>query len=211
MKQRIERGQVPRIMEEYDRKDLAFLSLTVTRKVSGNIKSGHRPYIFYEGVEYRNDVLAKMPDLIGKNLTLLVNINDLRMIKAYLPDGSEFGILTAKGKWSIKPHTLKMRQEINRLKRNKDIHIYSYDDPIEVYHNFLVEKSDKNKSSRNKLATLNRVTKKLSNTLNKEAKDINESIKDTDNSTKRENNLTNSDNDRIEELKKSDIFKTLNF
>lgn len=211
MKQRIERGQVPRIMEEYGRKDLAFLSLTVTRKVSGNIKSGHRPYIFYEGVEYRNDVLAKMPDLIGKNLTLLVNINDLRMVKAYLPDGSEFGILTAKGKWSIKPHTLKMRQEINRLKRNKDIHIYSYDDPIEVYHNFLVEKSDKNKSSRNKLATLNRVTKKLSNTLNKEAKDINESIKDTDNSTKRENNLTNSDNDRIEELKKSDIFKTLNF
>lgn len=208
MKQRIERGQIPRAMPETERTDLAFLSLKVTRKVSGDMKSGRRPYIRYEGVDYRNDVLSKTPHLIGVKLTLLININDLRMIKAYLPDGSEFGILTAKGKWSLKPHTLKMRQEINKLKRNKDIYISMYDDPIEVYHQFLLSKSIERKSSRNKLATLNKAQEKLSDVHKLDnSKTIVKPVKEVS----KQNHLTTSDTEEINKLKNSNIFKTLNF
>lgn len=207
MKQRIERGQIPRTMPEHERTDITFLSLTIERKVAGDIKKGRRPYIHYEGVDYRNDILARMPDLIGTKLTLLININDLRMIKAYLPDGSEFGILTAKGKWALKPHTLKMRQEINKLKRNKEIHLSMYDDPIEVYHQYLTSKATESKPVRNKLAKLNKIQEQLGDktttstktpTVNFEKEQFNP------------NHLTNSDANKIKDLKKSNMFKTLN-
>ena len=148
-----------------------------------------------------------MPDLIGTKLTLLININDLRMIKAYLPDGSEFGILTAKGKWALKPHTLKMRQEINKLKRNKEIHLSMYDDPIEVYHQYLTSKATESKPVRNKLAKLNKIQEQLGDktttstktpTVNFEKEQFNP------------NHLTNSDANKIKDLKKSNMFKTLN-
>jgi hypothetical protein len=39
-----------------------------------------------------------MPQLIGKPLDLIVNIDDLRAIRAFLPDGSELVLLEASGK-----------------------------------------------------------------------------------------------------------------
>ena len=207
MQQRIEeRGFLPHIMNEDDRNDMTFCQLKTTRKINGNKDKGRRPYIYYEGVEYRNEVLSQSFNLIGQKLTLVVNINDLRFIKSYLPDGSELGILTAKGKWAIKPHTLKMRKEINKLKNEKEISFGMFDDPIDVYHQYLINKSVDNKPSRNKLATLN---KKLQNQKN-----------DNSNKNKKDNNkynpnkieqLTNCSIEEVEEKINSNRFKTLNF
>lgn len=206
MSQRIERGLIPRIMSESDRQNLSFFTLKVERQICGNIKEGRKPFINYEGVEYRSDVLSKMPDLIGTKLTLLVNINDLRFIKAYLPNGYEFGILTAKGKWSIKPHTLKMRKEINKLKKNKKINISMYDDPIEIYHTYLLLKAEENKTARNKLAKLNKIQEeKVNNSINKPKQNVIE-IKSIDRPTSQ---LTNLDNNKIDKIKKRNLFKTL--
>lgn len=159
MKQRIERGLVPNIIPKSSRNDINFLALKVTRVVRGGVDKGRRPYIHYEGVDYRSDLLSNSQHLVGQKLTMLVNIYDLRNIKAYLSDGSEFGVLTAKGKWGIKPHTLKMRKDINLLKNKKEIEIGLYNDPIEIYHEYLTSKSIRNKSSRNKLAKLNNIQK----------------------------------------------------
>jgi len=154
MEQRIGRGLIPRTMPKEKQDDIIFLSLCEKRTIKGQKSSGKRPSIFYEGVEYRNEVLSRSPDLIGTKLTLLVNIDDLRVIKAFLPDGSEFGLLTATGKWGIKAHSLQLRKQINKLKRNKQIHFNNSDDPIEIYHEYLIETSKNNKSNRNQLATL---------------------------------------------------------
>ena len=178
--------------------------MKIIRKIRGKRDAGRAPYIFYEGVEYRNDVLSRSIDLIGLELTLLVDLNDLRYIKAYLPDGGELGILTAKGKWSLKKHSLKMRKEINKLKRDKQINFSILDDPIEIYHQYLVTKSIDNKSARNKLATLNKLQKIENNIENKYPQENTQNkITNTQ--------LTNTDREKVEELRNSNIFKTLNF
>lgn len=207
MKQRIERGEIPRIMNENDRSSTIFLGVRTKRKVLGNIKDGRRAYVYYEGVEYRSDILSKSPHLIGTNLTLLVDINDLRSLRAYLPDGKELGILTAKGKWSLRPHSLKERKAINKLKRDKKIDFNMYIDPIEVYQEYLNSKSIKNKSCRNKIATLN---KRLSENSTKVSQNNKDNSKNTHKNKKdiRYNQLTKTDNDKIKSIE--NMFTALN-
>ncbi|SFE24409.1 Integrase core domain-containing protein [Paenibacillus algorifonticola] len=160
LEQRLNRGLLPRVMTEEKRQEIAFLSLAANRVVQGNISQGKRPFIYYEGTEYRNEVLSRSPELIGTPLDLLVNIDDLRVIRAFLPDGSEFGTLTANGKWGITPHSLQVRKQINKLKKLKILHFTNYDDPIECYHRYLQEQAKTSRSDRNRLAALQRSKKK---------------------------------------------------
>jgi len=155
MQQRISRGLIPRTIPLENRNDLSFFTLQTQRVIKGGISEGKRPYLYYEGVVYRNDVLARSPNLIGIKLDILVNIDDLRAIRAFLPDGSEFGLLTATGKWGVKPHSLNTRKHINKLRIDKLIHFTSTDDPIEIYNNFLQSKAKNSKVHRNRLASLN--------------------------------------------------------
>lgn len=160
MQQRIQKGNFPRVMPPEQQNEVLFFLKKEQRNVVGDIKTGRRPYINYEGVEYRNDVLSRSPNLIGTTLSLMVNIEDIRIIRAYLPDGSEFGLLTATGKWGIRAHSLKTRKVINRLRSQKEIEITAMDDPIDVYQRYLESKSKKSKAQRNKLAELrNRIEK----------------------------------------------------
>ena len=154
LKQCIDKGYEIRKIPEFSRNIATFLSFKTTRKICGKKEGGKRPYIVFEGVVYRNEVLVKSWGLLGKNLTLSVNPQDLRFIIAYLEDGSELGVLRANGKWGEILHSLKTRQEINQLKEKLILHFTTYDDPIQIYINYLQKKS-KEKSSVSKLARLN--------------------------------------------------------
>lgn len=225
MKQRIERGLYPRAMAAEQQRDVMFLSLTTQRVIKGSVYSGRRPYIYYEGVEYRNDVLSRSPDLVGKKLDLLVNVDDLRIIRAFLSDGSEFGLLTATGKWGIRPHTLQTRKEINKLKSNKLIHFTQSDDPIEIYQRFLAKSALAKKSDRTKIAKLrnkdkaNQSSEEIPNTTlsNTSAAGQAVDIKGIVNIIKSSNmkvlveNVQEERQRKIEELKKSKAYKTYNF
>src|SRR5699024_6463130 len=134
------------------RNEVAFFSMKVERDVKGNKQQGKRPHINYEGVTYHNEILSRSYDLIGEKLTLLVNTVDLRSIQAYLQDGSEFGTLSASGKWGISPHDLKTRKLINKLRNRKIIHFLNEDDPIEILQRHLEEESKKKRDARNTLA-----------------------------------------------------------
>jgi hypothetical protein len=89
-------------------------------------------------------------------LHLLVNINDLRVIRAYLSDGTEFGYLIATGKWGIIPHSLRMRKQINQLIHRKVLFISQMDDPVECLQRYLEEEAEKKKKPRNQLENLRR-------------------------------------------------------
>ncbi|MBP1931986.1 hypothetical protein [Ammoniphilus resinae] len=163
MAQRIERQKplpIIRQMPEEDKVEVMFFSLQAYRQVVGNVKKGKRPHINYEGVLYRNEVLARTPELIGTTLTLVVNIEDIRTVTAFLPDGSELGTLTAHGKWGIRPHSLKTRKEINKLRNRKILQFATMDDPIEVYHQYLLTSAKTNKNERNRLAQMQREEKR---------------------------------------------------
>ncbi|MEQ7049906.1 hypothetical protein ABN764_04515 [Paenibacillaceae sp. P-4] len=156
MRQRIERGMEPRVMEPSKRRDTAFFTLRAKRKVNGSVEQGKRPFITFEGITYRSEVLSHSPHLIGAELILFVNIEDIRTIRAFLKDGSEFGYLTATGKWGTTPHSLRTRQAINKLKKKRKIFFTTYDDPFQIYHEYKVEKAKSSKRERNQYAQIQR-------------------------------------------------------
>ena len=119
LRQRIDRGMLPVFLEEEKQKNFLLLTYSVTRRVNGNKESGRRPYIQFENAEYRSDELSMNYSLIGKKITIMINPDDLRTVKAFLKDGSELGDLYVSGKWAFTPHTLKQRQDINKFIKNK--------------------------------------------------------------------------------------------
>ncbi|MEK3934442.1 hypothetical protein MKY41_03910 [Sporosarcina sp. FSL W7-1349] len=161
--QRVVRGMTILQLSEEKRNETVFFSLKVTRRVNGSEKEGRRPYVFYEGVRYTNEVLSRSPQLINKTLELIINTDDLRVIKAFLTDGSELGNLSAFGKWGITPHDLRTRKAINKLKSNSLIHFTQLEDPIQVYQNYLEKEAQKNKTNRNRLASLKKEQKSKEN------------------------------------------------
>lgn len=161
MKQRIERGMEPRVMDPDKRKEASFLTLQTTRTVQGNVKQGKRPLIHFYGVDYRSEIISRSPALIGSELNLVVNVEDLRAIRVFLKDGSDLGYLTAAGHWGITPHSLRDRKAILKLKEKREIFFSQYDDPMLIFHEHLKNKAKTNKSARNRLAQLNRKLDKL--------------------------------------------------
>lgn len=155
LKQKVEKNPlIINQLSEEQRNEVSFLTLHAQRTIVGSLKDKRKPYIEYENVRYTNTLLSRSYGLIGKKLDLVINTDDLRVIKAYLPDGSELGILKAAGKWALTPHSLYVRKEIYKLRRKKLLNFLSKDDPIEIYYNYLNESSKKNKNDRNKLASL---------------------------------------------------------
>lgn len=148
IEQYLHTGGEVRQIDEADRTDAAFLYLRTVRTVRGDVKKSRKPYIEYEGAVYQHEVLARSPDLIGEKLTLHVNPDDLRLIKAFLPDGSDFGLLSAKAPWHRLPHSLETRTAINRLRHRKLVSFTEMDDPIAIYNDHLAAESLTNKRAR---------------------------------------------------------------
>ncbi|MCY9589844.1 hypothetical protein PC41400_16625 [Paenibacillus chitinolyticus] len=142
---RMGNGLLPRRLEETKRSEMLFLQTVIKRKVRGSLSTGRRPYIQYEGVEYRSEKLNHAAYLINQELTLHVNVDDIRIVKAFLEDGSEFDYLTAAGKWCLSPHSLTTRKAINSLVTQGLLHYTSWDDPIFVYTDFLLKNANKGK------------------------------------------------------------------
>ncbi|MUT67101.1 hypothetical protein [Paenibacillus sp. NEAU-GSW1] len=161
LEQRVSKGMIPRVLQENKRSEFTFTQVEQPRTIRGNIRTGKRPYIEYMGVEYRNDLLAQSTHLINTKVTVHVNVDDLRTIRIYLPDGSEFGELVAAGKWSLTSHSLQMRKAINMLKAKRLIHFTQWDDPIFVYHEYLLSQTKhKKKVTANKIAKVQQVIRK---------------------------------------------------
>lgn len=113
-------GLIRRLRPE-DR-DLKFLfQRSYPATIAGSIANGTRPYVQFKRAQYRNQQLSAMPAMIGKNVTLAVDIRDLRCIEAFLPSGQSIGILQVQGGWAHTPHSLQSRQAINRHLRRQNV------------------------------------------------------------------------------------------
>lgn len=138
-----------RYLPEHLRESNSISSFSVERSIRGNKKEGKRPYIQYEKAIYKNISLSNSFSLIGQKLTLIVNICDLRAIKAFLPNGQELGVLTVQGKWSLSAHDFKMRKSINQLISSRELSLAQEDDPVTCYIEYLASKSQKSKRAAN--------------------------------------------------------------
>jgi len=113
MKERMEgAGMAPCIADDKMKETVAGLTrLIVERTVRGTFSSGKRPYISYEGVEYRNEAISISDHLVGTKLFLEVDPGDISSVLAYTEDGIELGHLSAAGIWGRRSHSLKTRKE----------------------------------------------------------------------------------------------------
>lgn len=101
--------------------------------IRGNVSEGRRPYVQLDGVHYTSGLLAQGGDLIGTSLTLHVDENDMRTVKAFLPGGAELGVLNALGSWGHIKHNRPIRKEINNLFSRKLLALGPGEEPIQAY------------------------------------------------------------------------------
>ncbi len=73
---------------------------------------GHLPHINYEGANYTNDILRTAKHLVGKKIIITVNLMDLMICAAHLPDGKSLGVLMADSRWQFK-HDIRLRKKLN--------------------------------------------------------------------------------------------------
>ena len=90
-------------------------------------------HINFEGVRYTSDILARKPELIGQKLRIYYIARDIRKVHAFFMDGSELGILVAQKQWRTTPHSIRLRQEILRMRRLGKISWGAQDDPVARY------------------------------------------------------------------------------
>ncbi|WP_314441284.1 hypothetical protein [Massilia timonae] len=108
--------------------------------VRGNRNTGRRPYIQIDRVHYTNEVLASSGHLLGARLTVEIVEDDMRQVKAFLPNGGELGVLKAHGKWGVTKHSRRTRKAINSLITKRLVTVTTFDDPVQVYMRHLASK-----------------------------------------------------------------------
>lgn len=98
---------------------------------------GVRPYVQLDRVRYSSDILRGAAWLKNKKISVEIDEQDLRAVRAYFPDGSLLGTLKAVGKWSITKHSRKTRKAINSLKSARLMIVTDFDDPVISYFKHL--------------------------------------------------------------------------
>ena len=106
-------------LPESKRRTLCLMQTAHRCRVRGYLAQGTRPHINLFQVRYSSEVLAASTSLLGKDLRVYYNSDDLRTVRAFLADGAELGILKAQGAWGEICHDLKLRREIMKLRGNK--------------------------------------------------------------------------------------------
>lgn len=130
------------------RRALLMYDIEVYATIRGSMEKKRTPYVQYEGAEYTSDMLMTRSDLIGKKVKLGINSENGGSAHAYLrEDGTDLGILIAKGKWGEWPHSIEMRKKLNWLEHKGQIKLNDYDDPVNAYKEYLRQKGENRKAA----------------------------------------------------------------
>lgn len=151
------RGTLVTWLAERHRRTLCLMQSARRCRVRAYLDQGVRPHINLHGVRYTNGVLATSTHLIGHQLLIYMNADDLRSVRAFLADGTELGILDAQGAWRVVPHNLKLRQEIRRQAGKRRRHSAVAVNPIETYVKEKVAQAKKTRKAATELAHVMRL------------------------------------------------------
>lgn len=112
-------------------KSLLLESKNVT--VKGNQAKGIRPYINFEYTKYSSPLFNSFYSLCGKKISIQFNVDDLRTIKAFFPDGSEIGSLSPSPPWHLYPHSIYVKRAIFSLVNKKHLILSPNVNPVETF------------------------------------------------------------------------------
>jgi hypothetical protein len=127
------RQTLMRWLPEQRRRTLCLMQSARQCRVRAYIGQGVRPHINLYRVRYTNRLLAASTHLVGQNLLIYLNADDLRSVRAFLADGTELGVLEAQGAWQLVPHNLKLRQEICKQSGKRHRLSDASSNPIDTY------------------------------------------------------------------------------
>jgi putative transposase len=147
-------------LPESKRRTLCLMQTAHRCRVRGYLAQGTRPHINLFGVRYTSPVLAASGALLGQNLRVYYNSDDVRTVRTFLADGSELGVLKAQGAWGEICHDLKLRREIMKLRGNKRL---AFTISQEFIDRFVEAKKIKAKKSRRAASDLERTLRVLAN------------------------------------------------
>jgi putative transposase len=136
------------------RANLCLLQDVHMAHVRGNISRGEKAHISFYHVRYTSHRLVKTPYLIGKKLRIYYDADDLRVLRAFLPDGTQFGELQAGGLWSATPHSLDIRKRIFRAKRLRQLRFDQFQDPVQVYLQYKRGQSKRSRRAASEIAQI---------------------------------------------------------
>jgi len=165
MKERIKNaGMIPCISDAKMKEAAKGLThLTVERTVRGTFSSGKRPYISYEGVEYRNEAISISDHLVGTKLFIEVNPDDISSVLAYTEDGIELGYLSAVGIWGRRSHSLKTRKEALKFANSNKTKNSPFYASLTGYEDELRNRAAQSRGARTKSGRIRREQEKASN------------------------------------------------
>ena len=145
-------------LPEPKRKTMCLMQTPHRCRVRGYLPQGTRGHITLFQVRYTNQVLAASGTLLGKDLRIYYNSDDLRTVRAFLHDGTEIGVLKAQGAWGEIVHDLKLRREIMKMRGRKKL---GFSISQEFIDQFVDAKKTKAKRSRRAASDLERTLRTL--------------------------------------------------
>lgn len=122
--------------------------------IRGNVSRGERPHINFEYVRYDSQLLSSIAGLIGQQLRIYFNVKDVRHLHAFFMDGSELGVLTAARPWCFSPHSLRARQEIFSLIRQRKLACREGSDPVAAWFAYKKDQARRHTRDANDLARM---------------------------------------------------------
>lgn len=152
---------LPATIEESRREEVKKLTCYSKKvKVRGGLKQGRRPYIQFENAFYKNDVLTAGEGYVGKDITIIIDPDDISQLEAYASDGTYLGVLTAMGEYGRKSHSLKTRKAAAKLTRQNQRQNLRFTTPLSDYEEHLREEAQKSRRAATKADILRREMKK---------------------------------------------------
>jgi putative transposase len=154
------KGAMIQWLPEAKRRTLCLMQSAHRCRVRGYLPQGIRPHINLFQVRYTSPALAGTGALLGQELRVYYNSEDLRTVRAFLADGSELGVLKAQGAWGEVRHDLKLRREIMKLRARKRLSAAISEDVIEQYLESTKAKAKRSRRAATELARAVRVLSK---------------------------------------------------
>lgn len=152
-------GQPPirlRRVPEPLRNHLELLNDPTLCRVRGNVGRGERPYVSFMHVRYTSAQLTHRANLIGKQLRIYFDPKDIRTLRAFTQDGHPLEDLLASGPWRHEPHSLRLRQEVFKAKRDKQLAFVAGENPIDTFVKLRRAKASKSRRAASDLARVQR-------------------------------------------------------
>lgn len=140
------------------------MRLMATATVVGDPKSGKRPHLNWMYGEYHGPRISASAEFLGKEVTLIGDPDDVRVMKVYL-ENEEIDTVTVGAPWAARPHSVETRRRAGKEFRKRKMSLSTLHDGISAYEGLMIDKNSEEGASRKDAKELSRLQREAGGTL----------------------------------------------